>query len=451
MSIDNEIKIKIANANRANPYTDITPYELGITFPFVNYIGFHPNSDEILIYAAPATTFKDKEQVIGYTGKSSGVSIRVAKGVTIRSGGIGSRAVRDTIRQSSIGDLLITNKRIIFVGKDDSFEFQVGKISTVKLLDGNSFVIQSGRSSKNVWLDTALVTYAYGLINYAINQNAQGVDVCESIKSDQSKITPEQIALCREIRNDCSSIKASEPPKKKGCLWGIAKFLLIMVAVVIVGSIIASITADNSEKNNNLAANVPQYTLNEVLTLDNHPNIYDSYESTKAFYKGIDAVKVLTIQKHSQIEKKLKKTTDDDTLLYFIQHSTDKDYIGTVHINLYDESVSTDMTIDKAAELLVSYLPDNFFECYSKNSSFKYGNDGLTIYVYSCRINDTGVAYHDEGHNQYSYFYSFKITHFEDTNQWKLETDYSAYGGKSLGWIQNYAGEWNVDFKDYTK
>lgn len=185
--------------------------------------------------------------------------------------------------------------------------------------------------------------------------------------------------------------------------------------------------------------------------MDNHPNIYDSYENTKAFYDGINAVKVLTIQQHSQIERGLKKVTDDETLLYFIQHSTDTDYTGTVQINLYDESVSADMTVDKAAELLVSYLPDNFFECYSKDSSYKYTNNDCTVYVYSCRFNDTGVAYHNDGHNQYSYYYSFRIIHFEDTNQWKLETSFAAYGDKGLEWIQKYSDEWNVDFKDYVK
>lgn len=452
MEITEEIKIKIANANRANPYVDITPYELGITFPFVNYRGFHPDSDEILIYATPASTFKDKEQIVGYTGKSAGISVRVAKGVTVRRGGAGSRAVRNTVRQSNMGDLLVTNKRIVFVGKDDSFEFQVRRISTLKLLNRNSFFIQSGQCSKNVWVDENLIAYAYGLINYAISQNAQGVDVYASIKADQSKLNPEQIALCNQVHNECSLIKTPKPKKKQGFIWCIAKPLCIIVALVAVGGIIAAVVASNSEDNNGSpSVNTPQYALNEVLAFDNHPNIYDPYENTKAFYNGINAVKVLTIQQHSQIERGLKKATDDATLLYFIQHSTDTGYIGAIQINLYDESVSAGMTVDKAAELLVSYLPDNFFECYSKDSSYKYTNNNCTSYVYSCRFNEAGIDYHNDGHNQYSYYYSFKIIHFEDTNQWKLETSSAAYGDKELEWIQKYSDEWNVDFKDYVK
>lgn len=63
MTITEEIKIKIANANKENPYVDITPYELGIAFPFVNYIGFHPDVDEILIYATPAADHISKGAV----------------------------------------------------------------------------------------------------------------------------------------------------------------------------------------------------------------------------------------------------------------------------------------------------------------------------------------------------------------------------------------------------
>lgn len=450
MLITEETKQKIASANRANTYVDITPYELGISFPIVNYIGFHPAAGEILIYAAPATTFKDKEQVVGYTGKSAGVSVRVAKGMSVRTGGTGSKAIRDAVRQANMGDLLITNKRIMFVGKDDSFEFKVDKISTVKLLDKNSFIIQSGRSSKNVWLDSALIAYGYGLINYAINQNAQDTDVYAVIQEERSKVTKEQLDVCNQVRQECSAIKQPVPKakKKQGCLWGVAKFMWILVAVVAIGGIIAVQMAKNSV-NDNSVAEANKYTLNDILYLENHPIIYDSYEEAREFYDGIGAVKVVTIQQHSQIEKKLKKVTDDENLIYFIQHSTHDDFTGTIQINLYDESVSKHMAVDKAAELMVSYLPDNFFECYSKDSSYKYTNGNTTVYVYSCRFNDTGAAYHNDGHGEYSYYYSFRIIHFKDTNQWKLETDYAAYGGKGLEWIENYSDEWDVDFKDY--
>mgnify|MGYP007069374300 CR=1 FL=1 len=168
MNIDTDLKMKIANANSANPYVDITPYELKMGFPSVSYNGFFPETGEILIYVAPAQTFSDKEKVVGYTGKSSGVSVHVAKGVSLRTGGSGGKAIRNNVRMFNQGDLIITNKRVLFIGKDDRFEFLANKISATKLLDRTSFVIQSGKSSKNVALDESLITYAYGFINFTV-------------------------------------------------------------------------------------------------------------------------------------------------------------------------------------------------------------------------------------------------------------------------------------------
>jgi hypothetical protein len=168
MNIDTDLKMKIANANSANPYVDITPYELKMGFPSISYNGFFPETGEILIYVAPAQTFSDKEKVVGYTGKSSGVSVRVAKGVSLRTGGSGGKAIRNNVRMFNQGDLIITNKRVLFIGKDDRFEFLANKISATKLLDRTSFVIQSGKSSKNVALDESLITYAYGFINFTV-------------------------------------------------------------------------------------------------------------------------------------------------------------------------------------------------------------------------------------------------------------------------------------------
>lgn len=117
MNISNETLQKIAASNRANPYADITPYETGVGMPTINYSGFFVQPGECIIYAAPAQTFKDKNQVVGYTGKSAGASFRVAKGVTVRTGSSGGKPIRGTVRDHNYGDLIISNKRVVFIGK----------------------------------------------------------------------------------------------------------------------------------------------------------------------------------------------------------------------------------------------------------------------------------------------------------------------------------------------
>ena len=98
-------------------------------FPVIDYPGFFPQPHEVVLYAAPAATFKDKEKVVGYTGRSAGASVRVAKGLTVRTGSSGGTPIRDTIRSYCVGDLIVTNKRVVFIGKDDSFDFSISKVA----------------------------------------------------------------------------------------------------------------------------------------------------------------------------------------------------------------------------------------------------------------------------------------------------------------------------------
>ena len=68
---------------------------------------------------------------------------------------------------------------------------------------------------------------------------------------------------------------------------------------------------------------------------------------------------------------------------------------------------------------------------------------------YSCRLNEAGVEYHNNGHSEYSYCYYFRITHYIDSNQWSITTGYAAYGDKDLGWIEKYADPWEIDISNY--
>ena len=328
--INDETKQKISNANRVNPYVDITPYELGVGFPTVSYLGFHPQPNEVLIYAAPAYTFKDKEQVVGYTGKSAGASVRVAKGLTVRTGGSGGKPIRSDVRKFNNGDLLITNQRVLFVGKDDTFDFKVEKIYTVKLLDTNSFVIQSGRSSKNVGLDTFLVAYAYGLINYVINQYNKGADVYADIMEEQSKITNEQRELCNRVRLECSNVK---PPKKKGGIGKVLVLILLVFVVLTAIGILVGVSSSTSDKSNNSGDIVEtvSYTDAELLALEGHPVIYDTFEEVNSFYEEVDSdrIKVTKVSDYAAIQRNLKEFTDDELF------SNDSGCIAAVFKEIY--------------------------------------------------------------------------------------------------------------------
>ena len=68
---------------------------------------------------------------------------------------------------------------------------------------------------------------------------------------------------------------------------------------------------------------------------------------------------------------------------------------------------------------------------------------------YSCRLNEAGVEYHNNGHSEYSYYYYFRITHYIDLNQWSIITGYAAYGDKDLSWIEKYTDPWEIDISNY--
>ena len=77
-----------------------------------------------------------EERVVGrrYEGRSSGVSIRIAKGVSYRVGASRGHLVVDTANVPvSSGDLILTNKRVIFRGDKKSFNYRLDKLLDVQL------------------------------------------------------------------------------------------------------------------------------------------------------------------------------------------------------------------------------------------------------------------------------------------------------------------------------
>ena len=263
--VENAEKLmKIAKANRANPYVDVTPFVLDFGFPFVDYNGFFCSDGEVVVYACPANVFKDKEQVVGYRGRSTGTSVRVAKGLYMRSGRSGSSAVRAEVRKYYNGDLIVTNKRVVFIGKDESFECLVEKITVTKLLTKSSFILQYGRTSKNISVDINTTEYAYGMINYVTKAYKDGEDVCAGVKQSYNDMTEEQKALCASIKRETAQLKIPKSAMNSdGSTPTAVKVISAAIVIVFVGLIVAAIVAGNINSNKE-----PEPTLIESFALD---------------------------------------------------------------------------------------------------------------------------------------------------------------------------------------
>lgn len=78
-------------------------------------------------------------KTVGYSAGSKGISVRVAKGVTLRSGGMRGKAEKGVV-QVATGELVITNERVIFAGDMKSFAIPLDSLlNTTNFSDGIGF------------------------------------------------------------------------------------------------------------------------------------------------------------------------------------------------------------------------------------------------------------------------------------------------------------------------
>ena len=108
--------------------------------PNIEVNNLNLSAEESCCYVDKAYTFKDKTVTTGYTGRSNGVSIRIAKGLSYRTGGGNSQAIRQTQRTTYNGILYITTKRVIFTSQDESFDKTFDKITSIQEAKDGLFI-----------------------------------------------------------------------------------------------------------------------------------------------------------------------------------------------------------------------------------------------------------------------------------------------------------------------
>ena len=102
------------------------------------------------------------QQTVGYRAAGRGVSIKVMKGLTFRSGG-GRAAQQKQIVEIAAGELVVTDQRIIFAGDRKSFEIPFAKlINYHQLADG--FTISSGATTHHLVCGRGPTTEIFGAV-----------------------------------------------------------------------------------------------------------------------------------------------------------------------------------------------------------------------------------------------------------------------------------------------
>lgn len=135
--VSNDVKIENCSCNvsgdnyivEQNPlHMQISPEEklqrLIVEAPHISL-----NEGEVCYYCNTASAIHQKNVVTGRTSGGAGVSFRVAKGVSIRTGGGNSQVIRENVNEYFEGTLYITNIRIILLAPKYGFDLYISKIT----------------------------------------------------------------------------------------------------------------------------------------------------------------------------------------------------------------------------------------------------------------------------------------------------------------------------------
>ena len=110
---------------------------------------------EVAHYFAPARRYITKTKAVGRTGGRGGVSVRVAKGVTVHTGRSAGQTIYDDVTDTFNGSIVLTNRRLIFVAERNGFDVKLSSISAI--VPGTLIMIQSG--SKSFMMEIAQPEY----------------------------------------------------------------------------------------------------------------------------------------------------------------------------------------------------------------------------------------------------------------------------------------------------
>ena len=195
---ENLVKI-VEYANYGNYYTEMFPFIIGIGLPDVEYEGLFTQPNETIIYVANAECFEDKEETVGYSSGYAGASVRVAKGLTVHAGGRKGAPIRDFVRDSNYGDYIVTNKRVIFISQDSSFEIALDKINSITDDGSNEIYIHTSRKTKNIEFTKNIFKYALELTKFAINTFNNNINIDIYSNELYEKIPYEEYSIINSI------------------------------------------------------------------------------------------------------------------------------------------------------------------------------------------------------------------------------------------------------------
>ena len=121
------------------------------SLPNVFGTGIVLKANEQAYFNATADLLTSTERVVGHKGSSGGVSVRVARGVSVHSGSHTSTPIYGRVQKTYNGQFVITNERIIFINALKGFEVAVTKITAITPYN-DGIGIQAGSKAYKIML-----------------------------------------------------------------------------------------------------------------------------------------------------------------------------------------------------------------------------------------------------------------------------------------------------------
>lgn len=121
--------------------------------------------DEVCFYSGTAQAYHKKNVVTGYSGRSAGVSVRVAKGLSVHTGGSGGKSIRGDVVEKYPGRFYLTNKRLILLAEKYGFAVSIPKILQIQFRSDGIIIHLESKQHTFLTQDVERIKAIIGLMN----------------------------------------------------------------------------------------------------------------------------------------------------------------------------------------------------------------------------------------------------------------------------------------------
>lgn len=155
-------KLKRAEKRQAeNTSPAILEFTPGSELPIVPAAGLLLAPQEVCHICMPAQSVKLKQAVVGYSGGHGSMSVRVARGVTLRTGSSRGTPIRDTVMEKYPATLYVTNRRIVLVSPNMGFDKPIDSLTAISPYS-DTIILQFGATAKTIAINSP--EYVAGVI-----------------------------------------------------------------------------------------------------------------------------------------------------------------------------------------------------------------------------------------------------------------------------------------------